>query len=865
MTSNPATHHCHALITVGEYFFCMRQLSANHSLLLEAAPKRILDALTTSETPALAMKSLRDEGVIEAAFPELADLWKDRGQQDPRWHPEGDTWEHTMLVLDALDPNASRTLRIAALFHDVGKPLTFKQWPSGGISNHGHDNVGANLFFSTIGPRLGLTPEETASVAKLIENHMLMQSVHDRTKVSVETLEMLLSLREIDDLIELHHADMLGRGIPLEERLNQSNRDYMTERVARVRGQGDQPDMSLLRAPVVDAILITQTLQRDFIQPLQPGEQLPNLVHVGRLEAERLTGEGGDLVRFLELAHRIPPERLAIIHILDDHDPILDREHLEQFQPHCLSGSEGAKLIEPIDKLAQERPNTFFVRASDLADLKGKDLQRTLREILAGRGINEVRIGVVGVWTNAKVSFLLYDLHSQEGARNLATCSALTASNSLSRHFDALDHLHGILGVNVQHSSACFLDWLVPGHTEGGTFPAGPSNFIFTKQPRIPNAWNEADLRERDGLLTQIGGERLLQLTPLGGGFSPSQVFIARGSHGSSIIKVGAVGEIAHERFGYQRVGRVLRDNVPQVMGFREGRRLGAMEIELLRGDERVRFDTFQNLSQKDFSPEADLILHEALRSVLTQGIGTLYRTGEKDNADLLRMYGFKDRQGRVLHAEHVIESAQRIADVNGFTTVDDLLGEARSLYTSMSPAEFYRNVLPSLSVYREVYASIVHADLNLMNILLSYDAENRQLQNSWVIDFARAARMPVLTDIAKIENDLSYIVCPISTQEEFQRALRFQALRLSARSLDEDVISTITPEPPQEARYLSLIRTLRKIAAKIDPRGPDAMEAYRVALLRYSAHTLSFSEPNPLQLRLALHGTAQLCRAIAG
>src|SRR5207245_10884338 len=73
------------------------------------------------------------------------------------------------------------------------------------------------------------------------------------------------------------------------------------------------------------------------------------------------------------------------------------------------------------------------------------------------------RIGVIGVWTDAKVSFLLYELKTRLGMNQLATCSALTASASRAQHFNALSQLHKLLGIEQFDSVAEFADWLAPG------------------------------------------------------------------------------------------------------------------------------------------------------------------------------------------------------------------------------------------------------------------------------------------------------------------------------------------------------------------------------------------------------------------
>ena len=124
-------------------------------------------------------------------------------------------------------------------------------------------------------------------------------------------------------------------------------------------------------------LLITQCVQKDFVRPLADGEPLPNLVHVGRLEAERLCGESGALSGFLKAAHDVEPERLAIVHVVDRHDPAAHAAHLLQFRPHCLAGSDGARLIEPFEELAGRRARTRLVPAGDLNDFEEPGLRET--------------------------------------------------------------------------------------------------------------------------------------------------------------------------------------------------------------------------------------------------------------------------------------------------------------------------------------------------------------------------------------------------------------------------------------------------------------------------------------------------------
>lgn len=612
------------------------------------------------------------------------------------------------------------------------------------------------------------------------------------------------------------------------------------------------------------AVLITQCVQNDFVRPLAEGEPLPNLVHVGRLEAERLCGAAGALAPFLRAAHTLDSQRLAIVHVVDRHDPLRDAGHFALFRPHCVAGTPGAQLVDPIEALAAARPGTSLVEAGDLNDFEDSPLARTLEELLGGAA-GEARIAVIGVWTDAKVSFLLYDLRTRLRARHLATCSALTASRSIGAHFRALESLKEILDLEVLHSPGALLDWLVPGRP-GRPLAPGRAELTFSKAVALPSWWTGEHVVERDALLTQLGeDDGALTLSPLGGGFSGAQVFLARGAgRPARIFKVGPRDEIARERFGNERVGRILGDVVPRLLGYREGLRLAAMEMELAASDDPRATPpaTFKQLCESDASEAMTGLLEAALEDVLGGALARFYRTAEKDNADLLEVYGFSDRLGRVPFGEHVITNAEAVAQAGGFPGARELLEASGLPGPWLEPARFYREWLPGRSLMREVLPCGAHGDLNLANILLSRrDGESRPAR-AWVIDFARFARLPVLTDFAKVENDLAYILFPLRDPGAFGRALALQETRVSSIGLELDLLPlAATAEERRHARFVS---RLRRIAARMDPRGGAAMADYRVALLRYAAHTLGFDEPSDLQRRLALAACARLAGLVA-
>ena len=207
------------------------------------------------------------------------------------------------------------------------------------------------------------------------------------------------------------------------------------------------------------SLLFTQCLQNDFVQPVGRYDVVPNRLHVGFAEALRLMGETpveGPVARLMRWAAGTSDDVLRVIHIRDWHDGAdpTQHAHLERFGSHCIAGSPGAAFAF-VDEMSA-RKDVTLVDTITLNDFSGTMLQKTLAPFAEV----PVRAGVVGVWTEAKVSFLCYELITRYPKMEVAVCSALCASSSRQQHFEALDQLDRILGVRVIDSLGEFIDWL---------------------------------------------------------------------------------------------------------------------------------------------------------------------------------------------------------------------------------------------------------------------------------------------------------------------------------------------------------------------------------------------------------------------
>jgi nicotinamidase-related amidase len=528
-------------------------------------------------------------------------------------------------------------------------------------------------------------------------------------------------------------------------------------------------------------VLITQCLQRDFVDPIGPHDPLPNLLHVGYSEAARLLGPeppAGPLAQLIDWARSLAPDCIDLIHIRDWHDPgdPAQREHLQRFGAHCLRGSSGARLILGMDERAMAAANERIVDSLTLNDLEGTDLARQLERIRHAHGDEPLRVGVVGVWTEAKVSFLLYDLKTRLGIDELATCSALTASASRAQHFNALAQLEKLLGVHCFDSVAEFADWLRPGAElalphHGGGF-----------EPRIGGAGVRAALGPTDRAIVAylFRDSTQVDLEPISGGYSGAFVWRATSqdalghAQAPAVVKLGQNRTIAQERVAFEQVEAVLGNNAPSVRGFADlGDRAGLKYAYAAMGHGQVR--TLQAMFAAD-APTRRII--SAVRSAFEEVLGPLYAAARYERMPLFEHYQFSPERAPAVRASVAAvtpESRQKVLGFPGGMSLPNVCG-------------FYEDFLAHhrLPVGDYHYVAYVHGDLNAANILV--DAHH----NVWVIDFFQAGPGHVLKDLAKFENDLLYLLTPIEDASQLLEALAITRALRSVTDLRADL-----PRPP--------------------------------------------------------------------
>jgi poly(A) polymerase len=151
-----------------------------------------------------AFELLDQTGLLRQVLPEIAKLHD--VQQPPEYHPEGDVWIHTLLLLEKLPAGASPTLAWGALLHDVGKPATFSHNPPDRIRFNGHVEVGVKIAHEIL-RRLRFSNEDCTQILSLVENHMRFGDVE---KMKESTLKRFFRLPHFDEHLELHRVDCLS-------------------------------------------------------------------------------------------------------------------------------------------------------------------------------------------------------------------------------------------------------------------------------------------------------------------------------------------------------------------------------------------------------------------------------------------------------------------------------------------------------------------------------------------------------------------------------------------------------------------------------------------------------------------------------
>jgi poly(A) polymerase len=177
--------------------------------IFQVSAERIRDELTKILTEGAARRGfelLDETKLLPEILPEIA---RTKGvEQPPQFHPEGDVWIHTLMMLEQLKAGCSPTLAWGVLLHDVGKPPTFtpSSGPDSRIRFDRHVEVGAKMA-EEICRRLRFSNDDTEQIVALVANHLRFKDVG---QMKLSTLKRFVRLNHFEEHLELHRLDCLS-------------------------------------------------------------------------------------------------------------------------------------------------------------------------------------------------------------------------------------------------------------------------------------------------------------------------------------------------------------------------------------------------------------------------------------------------------------------------------------------------------------------------------------------------------------------------------------------------------------------------------------------------------------------------------
>jgi tRNA nucleotidyltransferase (CCA-adding enzyme) len=249
--------------------------------------------LLQAQRPSIGFALALDLGVIEAVLPEMRPLVG--CEQEPEWHPEGDVWVHTLMVIDRarqlngdLDRPRLTTVMLGAVCHDLGKPATTAVI-DGRIRSIDHEQAGVAPTLSLL-DRLNVHTidgfDVRPQVIGLVANHLKPGMFHKAQHVGDGAFRRLAQKVDLELLARLARADCLGRSGAFDC----SAMDWFLER-ARALGVEHQPPAPLL-------------LGRHVLElGLQPGPQVGGILR--QVYEKQLDGEITTVEEAIEAARAL--------------------------------------------------------------------------------------------------------------------------------------------------------------------------------------------------------------------------------------------------------------------------------------------------------------------------------------------------------------------------------------------------------------------------------------------------------------------------------------------------------------------------------------------------------------------------------
>lgn len=626
-----------------------------------------------------------------------------------------------------------------------------------------------------------------------------------------------------------------------------------------------------METPRSHIVIIADSLTNDFVGAGYEDKS----VHVGKSESQRILGTAedgwsGPVPTFLRAVVKAQKkgENVGIISVRDLHDPNDPKQipELLLYGTHAIAGTPGAELAEPIAEIYRDA-DVEYIDVTALS-IPIKALREAVLRITGIDMITEpeyldrITFLSMGSYTNIRVFDNADSLKHKFGCPNVAACPQLAASSNLADHNAALRQwLPGKL-IRVIQGVKNLCEHL-------GIEPPPAESIHWTEACELEPATLLASLHpDQRAILEAIFMDRdSVTLTPLGGGFSGSLLFLATARKGNTvmepvIIKIDKHRNIKREADGYGKVkdmlgGRVPGFDPPVSMGEYTGVKIG---LAALRGKPRTFQSVYESANTDTSIADAIDVFQESLDVLQEKLYANTRRTKKINPITQLALH----------HPQQPTWLRGNIANILPGSEDSDELSFTDSISTP-NPLQHFSGLQQSKTVV-DADVCVMHRDLNFANHIL--DAR----KNVWFIDWANCDDDIVEVDFAKMENDIKFVMAKEFTEEDLSQLCAFETFVLSQITLPPiDSLPSDLSFVESDIRFKKMYAFLFTLRASYrDVKGQhvdvtsDKAQLYKASLLRYSLHTLSFDartgrgECGIASLKHALYSTSQLIQDLS-
>ncbi|MCX6733443.1 MAG: hypothetical protein NTX63_01380 [Candidatus Peregrinibacteria bacterium] len=626
-----------------------------------------------------------------------------------------------------------------------------------------------------------------------------------------------------------------------------------------------------METPRSHIVIIADSLTNDFVGA--GFEQ--NNVHVGKDESQRILGTAengwsGPVPTFLRAAVKAQKngENVGIISVRDLHDPNDPKQipELLLYGTHAIAGTPGAELAEPIAEIYRDAHIEHIdvtALSIPINALRGAVLRITgIDMITEPEYLDRIKFLAMGSHTNIRVFDNADSLKHKFGCPDVSACPQLVASSNLADHHAALRQwLPGKL-IRVIQGVKNLCEHL-------GIEPPSPEAINWTEACELEPATLLTSLNhDQRAILEAIFMDRdSVKLTPLGGGFSGSLLFLATARKGNTvmepvIIKIDKHRNIKREADGYGKVkdmlgGRVPGFDPPVSMGEYTGVKIG---LAALRGKPRTFQSVYESANTDASIADAIDVFQESLDVLQEKLYANTRRTKKINPITQLSLQLPLQPTWLKNNISNILPGSE---DSDELTLTDSI--------SVPNPLHRFSGLQQSKTVV-DADVCVMHRDLNFANHIL--DAR----KNVWFIDWANCDDDIVEVDFAKMENDIKFVMAKEFTEDALHNLCAFETFALAHIDLPSiDSLPSDLAFIESDIRFKKMyqfLTTLRKSYISVKGHNIDATSdeahLYKAALLRYSLHTLSFDartgrgECGIASLKHALYSTSKLVQDLS-